>query len=108
LKKFVIYQLKDIQGSSPDAMLAFRGWDANNTRFDFAQYICIWSGERVEEVTLDDFFVEFNCFHPQDFHGHSLSVSDIVQVNGEYWFCDSVGWVNVTYGRNVKITNRRE
>ena len=45
---------------------------------------------------LEDLFRIFNIDHPEDFRGHSLSVSDIVslEANGEceYWFCDRFGW----------------
>ena len=32
----------------------------------------------VTEARLDDLYMKFNTAHPQDFTGHSLSVSDIV------------------------------
>lgn len=45
---------------------------------------------------LEDVFAKFNIRHPQDFKGHSLSVSDIVVLEFEdtsrVFFCDIVGW----------------
>lgn len=43
----------------------------------------------------------FNCDWPEDFQGHSLSVSDVVEiVNGEnagFYFCDSIGFQPVKF-----------
>lgn len=45
-----------------------------------------------KEIRLDDIFEIFNISRPDDFYGHSLSVSDVVGYKGEYWYCDSFGW----------------
>lgn len=45
-----------------------------------------------EENALEDLFTIFNIRHPEDFRGHSLSVSDIVKLNDKYHYCDSLGW----------------
>lgn len=55
---------------------------------------------------LEDIFYIFNVNHPEDFTGHSLSVSDIVAVvqNGKvsYHFVDSIGFVElVGFGRPI-------
>jgi hypothetical protein len=48
--------------------------------------------------SLEDIYMIFNLNHPEDYRGHSLSVSDIVSVVGYkeiedgYYFCDSFGW----------------
>lgn len=67
--------------------------------FDFSIYDEVWSGEEPDGCDdLEGIFEVFNLYHPKDFKGHSLSVSDIVQIidsdkesNG-YYFCDSFGW----------------
>lgn len=45
---------------------------------------------------LEDLFVEFNIERPDDFNGRSLSVSDIVQLNDKFYYCDSFGWIEVS------------
>ena len=55
---------------------------------------------------LKDIFCIFNVDHPEDFTGHSLSVSDIVAVirKGEvaYHFVDSFGFVELKdFGRPI-------
>ena len=42
--------------------------------------------------TLDNIYVKFNTAHPEDFKGHSLSMSDVVEVDGKFHYCDSFGW----------------
>ena len=35
---------------------------------------------------------------PDDFTGHSMSVSDIIETpGGQLWFCDSMGWKKVQW-----------
>lgn len=46
-------------------------------------------------VVLEALFTKFNIHRPEDFHGHSMSVSDIVKINGKYYYCDSIGWEEV-------------
>ena len=55
----------------------------------------------VEVDTLEGVYQMFNCDCPEDFQGHSLSVSDVVEiVNGEnagFYFCDSIGFQPVKF-----------
>ena len=46
----------------------------------------------VDERYLECLFGEFNTDHPADYTGRSLSVSDVVTINGVAYFCDSFGW----------------
>ena len=72
----------------------------NWKNFDFSIYDEVWSGELENKwKTLEGIFKIFNLHHPKDFRGHSLSVSDIVQIINEpdkeedgFYFCDSFGW----------------
>jgi hypothetical protein len=45
-----------------------------------------------EEIYLELLFKIFNVNRPEDFKGHSLSVSDIVSLNGKKFYCDSWSW----------------
>ncbi len=56
---------------------------------------------------LIEVYCRFNLNHPEDFRGHSLSVSDIISVDGVAYFCDSFGFEKietffVEAGRNTK------
>lgn len=67
---------------------------------DFHNYQCVYTGEYSKEMTLDYIYEKFNIDHPADFHGHSLSVSDIVVLPGEdgpkAYYVDSIGFVEVS------------
>ena len=53
-----------------------------------------------EMKVLEELFYIFNMAHPEDYQGRSLSVSDIVKLNDEYYFCQSAGW------KKVKVTEQ--
>ena len=37
----------------------------------------------------------FNLNHPEDYKGHSLSVSDLLEVNGKFYYCDAYSWEEI-------------
>ena len=41
---------------------------------------------------LEDLFKIFNIARPKDFKGHSLSVSDVIEINENKYYCDSFGF----------------
>ena len=59
-------------------------------------YKLVWEGEVEDNITLDGIFHKFNVAHPEDFKGYSLSMSDIVEMDGKFFYCDSYSWENVT------------
>ena len=59
-------------------------------------YNLVYSFEIGEEITPDQLYEIFNLHRPEDFRGHSLSVSDVVY-DGKYWYCDSFGWVELNW-----------
>lgn len=69
----------------------------------FDHYEAVYSGSLPSgsstEARLDDLYMKFNAEHPQDYTGHSLSVSDIVVLrqNGAVssHYVDSVGFTAV-------------
>ena len=65
--------------------------------FSFDDYKVVYEGDIVPNedgpiATLDDIFTIFNIRRPEDFKGHSLSVSDLVELDGVCYYCDSCGW----------------
>lgn len=58
-------------------------------------YVPVWRGniesETVDEA-LDKLFYIFNMDRPKEFCGRSMSVSDVVMLDGKYYYCDSFGW----------------
>ena len=56
-------------------------------------------GEFRGKATLEALYTQFNTNHPEDFRGHSLSVSDVIviSVDGKdtAYFCDSFGFTEM-------------
>lgn len=61
-------------------------------KVDKSLYNEVYACEREDGITLEDLFYEFNMVHPGDFFGHSMSVSDVVEIGGKAYFCDSIGF----------------
>ena len=61
------------------------------------RYRCVYIGE-VECKGLEDVYRKFNVDKPDSFKGHSMSVSDIIEVvesdeiESGFYFCDSIGF----------------
>lgn len=55
--------------------------------------------QSVREITLEDIYELFNISRPSDFQGHSLSTSDVVRYKDEFWYCDSIGWKKLDWGK---------
>ena len=101
--KYIIYQLDTDNPNVLRDHRLFESWDMLNKTCGFSKlcYKKVYEGEvrptagaEVSQV-LDSIFEAFNLHHPEDFRGHSLSVSDVVELNGTWYYCDSEGWVNI-------------
>ena len=68
---------------------------------DLNLYKEVYSGsiEAADPMTaLDDLFYTFNMEHPSDFTARSLSVSDIVVLDGKKFYCQPAGWQKIELG----------
>ena len=63
---------------------------------DRDHYEMVYAMQREPGETLEDIYRRFNIDHPEDFRGHSLSVSDVVVLheNGAdtTYYVDSIGF----------------
>ncbi|MCU6693686.1 Uncharacterised protein [uncultured Blautia sp.] len=78
---FGIYQIRD---DSPGTAYAFRNMnfiESHDLQVRKEDYKLVYVGELQGNVSLEDIFERFNIHCPEDFRGHSLSVSDIVVLN---------------------------
>lgn len=99
---FKIYQLP-----SGEKYHGVRFEDMEQLRKDGVQlnhddYELVYEGEVGEfrgNATLEALYTQFNTKHPEDFRGHSLSVSDVIviSVDGKdtAYFCDSFGFTEM-------------
>ncbi|MCL2522962.1 MAG: YodL domain-containing protein [Erysipelotrichales bacterium] len=66
--------------------------ESKDKMIDFSDYNIVYEKSDYCFNSLDDIYTKFNVNHPSDFKGHSLSISDIVQIGDEWHFVDSIGF----------------
>ena len=93
---FGIYQLRDGENLHYHRFESLNRLEKSGLKVEKDNYRLVYIAPLQEGQTLDDIFEEFNLFRPEDFTGHSLSVSDIVLLhkNGENqaMYVDSFGF----------------
>lgn len=96
---FGIYQLRDGENLHYHRFESLDRLEKSGLKVEKDNYRLVYIASLQEGQTLDDIFEEFNLFRPEDFTGHSLSVSDIVLLhkNGENqaMYVDSFGFRGV-------------
>ena len=96
---FGIYQLAHEERTRDLRFEPYDRLQAAGHTIDRANYELVYTAPLTAETSLEDIFTRFNIDHPQDFRGHSLSVSDIVVLhqNGENTahYVDSIGYKEV-------------
>jgi hypothetical protein len=95
--KYKLYQIKDVENCS----YVFSGFNfaQKDNKFSLNDYEVVYSGEIDDyniEYTLEKLFDIFNIYHPEDFKGRSMSVSDVVELDGDYYYCDHIGFKKIT------------
>ena len=97
--RFSIYQLK---GGDETLDYRFEPLDAirrNGLSVDSANYELVYTAPLTERDNLESIYTRFNIDRPADFHGHSLSVSDIVVLHqagkDTAHYCDRFGFSQV-------------
>ncbi|MDO4553657.1 MAG: YodL domain-containing protein [Lachnospiraceae bacterium] len=76
--RFGIYQLKEEDDLHYHRFEGLDRLKSHGLQVEKKNYELIYTAPLQEGQTLDDIFEQFNLFRPEDFTGHSLSVSDIV------------------------------
>lgn len=96
MTRFRILQINDIAGCA----YAFRGYREDKFNIEDYQQVYDLESESMDDISdleaLEILFHLFNMQRPEDFTGHSLSISDCVHIerNGKcrLYYCDLVGW----------------
>lgn len=98
--RYGIYQIVDGTRADDFQFMGMDVFDRQGIPVLREDYQLVYSGILGEEDSLDSIFEKFNLDRPEDFKGHSLSVSDIVLLheNGTNTahFVDSFGFREVT------------
>ena len=100
--KFQIYQLP---GGEKYHGVRFEGLDrlkAEGVQLNKDDYELVYEGivgEFRGNATIEGIFTQFNTNHPEDFRGHSLSVSDVIVISLDdkdtAYYCDSFGFTEM-------------
>ncbi len=102
--EYKIYQLDAHDENVLKDHKMYESWEMLNRTagFNFHQYKLVWEDDievyddtASEEKVLDKLFEQFNVAHPKNYHGRSMSVSDVVVLNGTMYYCDSFGWKKI-------------
>ena len=96
---FEIYQLKN---NDETRYIRFVGLDSLTSQGqypDISNYDKVYVGdftefENIADINgqLDAIYLKFNENRPEDFKGHSLSISDVVVINGKSYYVDDFGF----------------
>ena len=97
--KYKLLQIKDFKNNN----YMFMNYDwAKEKGFKLEDYEVVYEGEYFEVandvivlIILEDLFYTFNVNRPKDFRGHSMSVSDVIYLDGKYYYTDSIGFKEV-------------
>ncbi len=110
--KYEIWQVRDVEANK-DVM--FKSWEdlewqdeQEGIGFRKEHYEKVYEGGYIVKVdkntaethivcVLDNLFEKFNVNKPADFKHRSMSVSDVVVINGRAFYCDSFGWKEVDF-----------
>lgn len=97
--KYAVYQINTDRDTQRLLFVSYERTMKEAGRIRMEIYDKVYEGEIQphtisNEHTLEVLYEELNIHRErhQDFKGHSLSVSDVVELEGVRWFCDSIGW----------------
>lgn len=100
LKDCRIWQLRD----DVDPLMKFVGFDELHKRgfgsLDADNYNCVYDGQ-VDTNNLDAIWDKFNTNHPPNYHGHSLSMSDVIELydgtGSQFQYVDTFGFKQIGF-----------
>ena len=109
---YMVYQLKDTEENH---LLRFEALDqlyAAGKTVDPANYELVYAGPLTPGDTLETIYRDLNVNHPEDYHGYSLSMSDVVVLR-EYGkdtahYCDRIGFAEVPQFLNPQQAQEKE
>jgi hypothetical protein len=103
MKQIKVYQISD---SAQNARYyTFTGLDMlqhMKLKVELANYEEVYSGEievlcNDTNAVLESIYAKLQGRKPEGYTGHSLSVSDLVLMDGKYYFCDDYGFEQLDF-----------
>ena len=106
---YAIYQLKRDDATADIRFMNSEYLQKKGIEPQYENYELVYTGALTKDGSqidkLEDLYRIFNIEHPQDFTGHSLSISDIVALKQagvvSYHYVDSIGYKELTNFRNT-------
>ena len=100
--KYSVLMLKDIEQTRMKRFMGYR-WNMQHGGVDLSEYDTVYTGSIKPRAwngeTLEAIYTLFNTTRIEGYFGRSMSVSDIIVLDGVgTFFCDSVGFVNIREG----------
>ncbi|MCD8096576.1 MAG: DUF3849 domain-containing protein [Lachnospiraceae bacterium] len=93
---YAILQLKQTEETAQECFMNYKWLRNHGKEPQMEHYDVVYTGRLYSGTGLEDLFVKFNLYRPDDFKGHSLSVSDIVALKQDgvvsCYYVDSVGF----------------
>ncbi len=93
---YAILQLKHVDETLPNRYMNYHWLEINGNQPEIDHYSVVYTDTLPSGVTLEDLYLKFNLDRPEDFQGHSMSVSDIVALKQQgvvtFHYVDSVGF----------------
>lgn len=92
--KVRIYQINKVLDTENALFMGF-DYAEKHGGVDSSVYKCVFDGS-LDCSDIEDVYALCNTEHPIGYNGHSLSVSDIVELDNTCHFCDSIGFKQLT------------
>lgn len=96
---YSIYQLKDIAETRDLRFEPFDRLQKSGRAIDRTNYDLVYTGDLEADMSLDDLYSRFNIDLPEDYKGHSLSMSDVIVLHKEgqdtAYYIDRIGYQSV-------------
>lgn len=101
IRRFEIYQLDNVEENRKRFFV--RSEHQRTLGLDPAEgvYKKMWEdgidciGGEVTIDILESIYSKFNLSRPEGFEGHSLSISDIIKMDGVYWYVEPFGFSRI-------------
>lgn len=103
MKLFMIYQLPndDTELLHNIRFMPYNWILKKGIKLNYKMYKPVYTGYIADSETdnirglVENIYTKFNVDIPNDFHGHSLSVSDVVDIDGQAFYIDMIGSVEL-------------
>ena len=106
MKTYSIHQLKRTSDNHYHRFVGLEDLNHYGLKFEPGRYEKVYEAKHNGE-TLEELYEIFNIHRPEDFMGHSMSVSDLIVFsdgkNIKAYFVDSFGFKEVPFTEEVMI-----